>query len=60
MPNNNFVKPLFWGTSNFFDCHGLKRVLALKKPSHFDGQNGQKMPETCDEIFLDPKNPFLV
>ena len=36
----------------------LKRVLA-KKISHFDGQIGQKMPETCDEIFLDPQNPFF-
>ena len=37
----------------------LKRVIALKKISHFDGQNGQKMSETHDEICLDPQNPLF-
>ena len=36
---------------------GLKKCSSFKINSHFDGQNGQKLPETCDEIFLDP--PFM-
>ena len=36
----------------------LKSDLALKI-SHFDGQNGQKMPETHDEICVDPQKPLF-
>ena len=37
----------------------LKRVSSFKKISHFDCKNGQKMPETCDGICLDPQNPHF-
>ena len=38
---------------------GLKKCSSFKKSVIFDGQNGQKMTETHDEICLDPQNPLF-
>ena len=54
---------LFWGTSTnwWLDlkvCADMSVLLVLKKISHFDGKNGQKLPLTCDYKILDPQNPL--